>query len=151
MSCYCLQRKWFPLHAHVLKLKSAYGAWLNQYCRELSQLWAKVLSISASYAQWVLWHQQTWGIPRWCSLLTISISLLSVLITLVLILPLCVGLAALELYRAPVKDDVKCSVLYFCKFALSPFSPPLPSVVEFSEQNRHWTFDIILYWSPVEY
>ena len=52
-------------------------------------------------------------------------------------------------YRAPVKDDVKGSVLYFWKFALPPFSPPLPSVGEFSEQNKHRTFDIILYWSPV--
>ena len=33
--------------------------------------------------------------------------------------------------------DVKGSVCYFWKFALPPFSPPLPSGVQFSDQNRH--------------
>ena len=38
---------------------------------------------------------------------------------------------------------------YFWKFALTPFSYPLPSLVEFSDQNRHWTFDTINNWPPV--
>ena len=39
--------------------------------------------------------------------------------------------------------DVKGSLCFFWKFALPPFSPSLPSVVEISKPNRHRTFDII--------
>ena len=51
-------------------------------------------------------------------------------------------------YRGPGKDDVKGSVCYFWKFALPPFSPPLPSVVQFSKHNRHWTFEIRINFTP---
>ena len=44
-------------------------------------------------------------------------------------------------------SKVLCAI--FWKFALPPFSPPLPSVVEFSDQKRHWTIDTINNWPPV--
>ena len=55
-----------------------------------------------------------------------------------------------EFYMGPVNRDVKVSVLYFWKFALPPFSPPLPSVVDVSKQNRHQTFDPINNLTSVE-
>ena len=36
----------------------------------------------------------------------------------------------------------KVRYAFFSNYALPPFSPPLPSVVQFPELNRHWTFDI---------
>ena len=48
-----------------------------------------------------------------------------------------------SMYRGLGIYDVKGSVCFVLKFALPPFSPPLPSVVEISKQNRHRTFDII--------
>ena len=39
--------------------------------------------------------------------------------------------------------DVKGSVCFVLKLALPPFSPPLPSGVQISKQNRHRTFDVI--------
>ena len=42
------------------------------------------------------------------------------------------------------------SVCFVLKFALPPFSPPpLPSGVQISKQNTHWTFDTINNLSPV--
>ena len=46
-------------------------------------------------------------------------------------------------YRGLGIYDVKVSVCFVLKFALPPFSPPLPSVMQFSEQNKHCNFDII--------
>ena len=40
-------------------------------------------------------------------------------------------------YRSLGIYDVKGSVCFGFKFVLPPFSPPLPSVVEISKQNRH--------------
>ena len=48
------------------------------------------------------------------------------------------------LYRGPGKDGVKGSVCIVLKIALPPFSPPLPSVVQFLRQNRYRTFDIVI-------
>ena len=46
------------------------------------------------------------------------------------------------LYRGGIISDAKCSGWFVLEFALLPFSPPLPSVVQLSEQNRHWTSGI---------
>ena len=40
--------------------------------------------------------------------------------------------------------DVKGSVCFVVRFALSPFSPPPPSEVQISKQNKQRTFDIKL-------
>ena len=44
--------------------------------------------------------------------------------------------------RGDMNSDVKHSVCFVLKFALPPFSPPLPSGVQISKQNTHRTFDI---------
>ena len=48
-----------------------------------------------------------------------------------------------NMYTGEVISDVKGSVCFVLKFALPPFSPPPPYVVQLSGQNRHRTFDII--------
>ena len=50
---------------------------------------------------------------------------------------------------AEVVSLVKGSVCFDLKFALPPFSPPLPSGVQISKQNTHWTFDSINNLTPV--
>ena len=40
-------------------------------------------------------------------------------------------------YRGGVNTWVKCSVCFILKFALPPFSPPLPSGMQISKQNMH--------------
>ena len=42
-----------------------------------------------------------------------------------------------KLYRGEIIYDVKVSGFLVFKFALPPFSPPPPSVVQFSKQNLH--------------
>ena len=53
-------------------------------------------------------------------------------------------------HRGELNPWVKCSVCFVLEFALPPFSPPLPSVAEVSKQNRHWTFDPMINFTPVE-
>jgi len=49
-----------------------------------------------------------------------------------------------------VMSKVQWSVWFVFKFTLPPFSTPLPSVVQFSKQNTHWTFDIINNSTPAQ-
>ena len=54
-----------------------------------------------------------------------------------------------KVYRDEQNPWVKGSVCLFIEFALPPFSPPLPSVVEISKQNRHGTVDAMIKFTPV--
>ena len=51
-------------------------------------------------------------------------------------------------YRGEQNPWVKGSVCLFIEFELPPFSPPLPSVVQFSKCNMNWTFDIRINFTP---
>ena len=55
-----------------------------------------------------------------------------------------------KLYRGLHVNDVKGYVCFVLEFAHPPFSPPLPSVVEVSKQNRHSTFDTRILCAPVQ-
>ena len=55
----------------------------------------------------------------------------------------------IRIYRAEIISDVKGSGWFVWKLALPPFSPPLPSVVQISKHNTHWTFDIRNNFTPV--
>ena len=48
-----------------------------------------------------------------------------------------------------INSDVKGSVCLLLEFALPPFSPSLPSVVQFSKHSTHQTFDIRINFTPV--
>ena len=52
-------------------------------------------------------------------------------------------------YRAEGISWVKGSVCFVLKFALPPFSFPLPTGVQISKQNKHGTFDPIINFTPV--
>ena len=50
-----------------------------------------------------------------------------------------------SMYRGGIISDVKGSGWFILKFALPPFSPPFPSVVELSKQNTHSEIILTLY------